>query len=71
MQSLLETAGTAISLKYVALVGHFGSYPSALMARNEHLHLISKLRSTPSGVTGKRREGPCFIRRTQLWTVLL
>jgi len=45
LQSLLETVSTAISLKYVALDGHFGNYPSAFMVRQENLHLISKLRS--------------------------
>jgi len=32
-------------LRYVALDGHFGNYPSAWMVRQEKLHLISKLRS--------------------------
>jgi hypothetical protein len=45
LKSLLETVGTAIPLKYVALDGHFGNYPSALMVRNTNLHLISKMRS--------------------------
>ena len=45
LKSLLETVGTAITLKYVALDGHFGNYPSAFMVRQEKLHLISKLRS--------------------------
>lgn len=45
LQSLLETVGPAIPLKYVALDGHFGNYPSAFMVRKENLHLISKLRS--------------------------
>jgi putative transposase len=45
LKSLLETVGTAITLKYVALDGHFGNYPSAFMVRQENLHLISKLRS--------------------------
>jgi len=45
LKSLLETVGTAISLKYVALDGHFGNYPSAFMVRKENLHLISKMRS--------------------------
>jgi putative transposase len=34
-----------VSLKYVALDGHFGNYPSAFMVRQTGLHLISKLRS--------------------------
>ena len=45
LQTLLEMVGTAICLKYVALDGHFGNYPSAFMVRKENLHLISKLRS--------------------------
>ncbi len=44
LKSLLETVGTAIPLQYVALDGHFGNYPSALMVRQEKLHLISKMR---------------------------
>lgn len=45
LQSFLETVGPALPLKYVALDGHFGNYPSAFMVRKENLHLISKLRS--------------------------
>jgi len=45
LQSLLETIGTVILLKYVAMDGHFGNYPSAFMVRQTNLHLISKLRS--------------------------
>jgi len=45
LQTLLETVGTVLSLKYVALDGHFGNYPSAFMVRQANLHLISKLRS--------------------------
>jgi hypothetical protein len=45
LKSLLETVGSAITLKYVALDGHFGNYPSACMVRQANLHLISKLRS--------------------------
>jgi hypothetical protein len=45
LKSLLKTVGTAISLKYVAMDGHFGNYPSAFMVRKENLHLISKMRS--------------------------
>ena len=44
LRSFLKTVGTAISLKYVALDGHFGNYPSAFMVRQANLHLISKLR---------------------------
>ena len=45
LQSLLETIKNQISLKYVALDGHFGNYPSAFMVRQTDLHLISKMRS--------------------------
>ena len=45
LQSLLETVGTTIPLRYVALDGHFGNYPSAFMVRQANLHLISKMRS--------------------------
>lgn len=45
LENLQETVDTAISLKYVALDGHFGNYPSAFMVRNTNLHLISKMRS--------------------------
>lgn len=45
LRSFLETVGTMIWLKYVALDGHFGNYPSAFMVRQQNLHLISKLRS--------------------------
>jgi len=45
LKSLLTTIGTRICLKYVALDGHFGNYPSAFMVRQVGLHLISKLRS--------------------------
>ncbi len=44
LRSLLVTVGTALILRYVALDGHFGNYPSAYMVRQENLHLISKLR---------------------------
>lgn len=44
LHTLLATVGPAISLKYVAMDGHFGNYPSAFMVRQENLHLISKLR---------------------------
>ena len=45
LQSLLETVGTAITLRYVTLDGHFGNYPSAFMVRQANLDLISKMRS--------------------------
>jgi putative transposase len=44
LRSFLKTVSTAISLRYLALDGHFGNYPSAFMVRQENLHLISKLR---------------------------
>jgi hypothetical protein len=45
LKSLLATVGDMLSLKYVALDGHFGNYPSAVMVRQVNLHLISKLRT--------------------------
>ena len=45
LKSLLETVKDQIVLKYVALDGHFGNYPSAFMVRQMNLALISKLRS--------------------------
>jgi len=45
LKSLLETVGTAITLNYVAMDGHFGNYPSAYMVRQVNMHLISKMRS--------------------------
>ena len=45
LKSLVERLKNQISLKYVALDGHFGNYPSALMVRQIGLHLISKMRS--------------------------
>ena len=44
LKSLLETVGTALILKYMAMDGHFGNYPSAFMVREENMHLISKMR---------------------------
>ncbi len=45
LKSFIATLGFFITMKYVALDGHFGNYPSAWMVRQENLHLISKLRS--------------------------
>jgi hypothetical protein len=45
LKGLLETVSPAITLRYVALDGHFGNYPSAFMVRQANLHLISKMRS--------------------------
>jgi putative transposase len=45
LKALLEIVRTVLSLKYIALDGHFGNYPSAWMIRQAKLHIISKLRS--------------------------
>jgi hypothetical protein len=45
LKHLLATVGDMLSLRYVALDGHFGNYPSAVMVRQVNLHLISKLRT--------------------------
>jgi putative transposase len=45
LKSLLKTVEKVMSLKYVAMDGHFGNYPSAWMVRQVKLHLVSKLRS--------------------------
>jgi putative transposase len=62
LHTLLDTVGTVLSLKYVALDGHFGNYPSAFMVRQANLHLISKLRSDaalyPAFEGEHRRRGP-------------
>jgi putative transposase len=44
LQTLLKLVGGLISLKYIAMDGHFGNYPSTCMVRQLDLHLISKLR---------------------------
>ena len=44
LQALLRLIGDFISLKYLAMDGHFGNYPAAWMVRQTGLHLISKLR---------------------------
>lgn len=44
LRNLAKTVGTTIPLKYLAMDGHFGNYPSAFMVRQEDLHLISKMR---------------------------
>lgn len=44
LKSLVESIRTQISLTYVALDGHFGNYPAALMVRQLGLHLVSKMR---------------------------
>jgi putative transposase len=45
LKSLMKTVEKVMSLKYVAMDGHFGNYPSAWMVRQVKLHLVSKLRS--------------------------
>jgi hypothetical protein len=44
LQALLKLIGGLIPLKYLAMDGHFGNYPSAWKVRQSGLHLISKLR---------------------------
>jgi putative transposase len=62
LQALLATVGATLPLKYVAMDGHFGNYPSAVMVRQAKLHLISKLRSDaalyPAFVGEYRGRGP-------------
>jgi putative transposase len=66
LQTLLKLVGGLISLKYIAMDGHFGNYPSACMVRQLDLHLISKLRydaalSLPySGPKPKRGRHPKY-----------
>ena len=38
LRSFIATLGIFITLRYVALDGHFGNYPSAWMVRQEKLH---------------------------------
>src|SRR6266498_3434668 len=47
LQSLLDTIGTSIKLKYAVLDGNAsrGNYPSAFMVKQANLDLISKMRS--------------------------
>ena len=45
LKSFIVSLGIFITVRYVAMDGHFGNYPSAWMVRQEKLHLISKLRS--------------------------
>lgn len=66
LRSFLKTVGSVISLRYLALDGHFGNYPSAFMVRHEHLHLISKLRWDaalyPAFEGEHRRPGPNSVK---------
>jgi putative transposase len=45
IQGLLARIGTALTLRYLVLDGHFGNHNAVLMARRLGLQLISKLRS--------------------------
>jgi putative transposase len=42
---LLQRVAAAISVTYLVLDGHFGNHNALHMARQCHVHLISKLRS--------------------------
>jgi len=44
VQAFLSRLAGLVRVKYLALDGHFGNYPSAWMVRQAGLHLISKLR---------------------------
>jgi putative transposase len=64
LHTLLETVRTTMHLKYVAMDGHFGNYPSAYMIRQACLHLISKLRSDAANVKGDHSRADTYgIRR--------
>src|SRR6266581_3951454 len=45
IDALLHLIAASISLTYVVLDGHFGNHHALAMARQCHLHLISKLRA--------------------------
>ncbi len=59
LKSFIATLDIFITLRYVALDGHFGNYPSAWMVRQENLHLISKLRSDAALKTAFVGEHTC------------
>jgi putative transposase len=44
LDALLRLIGGVVSLTYLVLDGHFGNHNALQMARQSHLHLISKLR---------------------------
>ena len=44
LSNLLKLLRVFLSIKYVALDGHFGHHQAVLMAREDNLHLISKMR---------------------------
>src|SRR5438309_11049601 len=44
LEALLHLIAGVVSLTYVVLDGHFGNHNALQMARQNHLHLISKLR---------------------------
>jgi putative transposase len=48
LRSVLTTIGKTIVLKYIALDGHFGNYPSAKMVKELGLEIVSKMRSDAS-----------------------
>jgi putative transposase len=45
IDALLHLIAASLSLTYVVLDGHFGNHHALAMARQCHLHLISKLRA--------------------------
>lgn len=58
LKTLLNTIGSALSLKYVAMDGHFGNFPGAWMVRQLKLHLVSKLRSNAALYSAFEGEHP-------------
>jgi putative transposase len=59
LQSVLTTIGKTIVLKYIALDGHFGNYPSVKMVKELGLEIVSKMRSDASlflKFTGKQNK---------------
>ena len=44
LDALLQLIAGLVSLTYLVLDGHFGNHNALQMARQHHLHLISKLR---------------------------
>lgn len=45
LQAFLSVISSVLAVRYLALDGHFGNYPSTWMVLQTGLHLISKLRS--------------------------
>src|SRR5215475_12958969 len=65
LTALLQLIATVLSVTYLVLDGHFGNHNALQMARQSHLHLISKLRcdaalyfpyAGPYGGRGPRRK---------------